>query len=446
MAASLCCAGAAETPTPRKEPSAGRDPHAELIAIRSLVEGGNAFGLSLYSRLAAAKEGNLFFSPASIHTALAMTYAGARGGTADQMCRTLRFPMEEKLEAGKPDAGPHELEKRLVPWPKDKLHSAFGRLIEKLNTPQMVPTMEKGKVVRRPAYELTVCNALWGQKGFAFRAEFTKLVGSSYGAGLRHVDFVAEREAARRTINTWVEDQTKDKIKDLIPSGVLTPLTRLVLTNAIYFKSNWAEKFEKRATRDEDFTLAGGKKVKTPMMHQQRRFGYMEDKTCQVLEMPYRSGELSMLVLLPKKADGLEALEKALARKGLQDYLTKIRQTEVRLTLPKFKFTSSFRLADKLKAMGMTDAFSPAKADFSGMTTAQKLFISAVLHKAFVAVDEEGTEAAAATAVVMALTSVVLPPPKPKVFKADHPFVFVIRHRETGAVLFMGRVANPKGT
>ncbi len=431
-------AGQPEAP---ETPAASAAPHPPQHLV---VEGGNAFGLALYGHLAGGSKGNLFLSPTSIHTALAMTYAGARGDTAEQMYRTLQFPMDTKLQAGKPDAGPQELEQRRVPWPQDRLHTAFAGLIEALNKPRMVPEWTGRQRVEKPAYELTVCNALWGQEGFPFREEFIKRVGTSYGAGLRNVDFVKATEASRKRINDWVARQTKDKIRDLIPPGVLDATTRLVLTNAIYFKSNWASKFEKSATRDEAFRLGGGKSVTTAMMHQQKRFGYVETASLQALEMPYRAGDLSMVVLLPREPDGLAALEKSLTLRHLDEWLGKLRPAEVRVSFPRFKFTSQFGLGETLAAMGMPDAFSAAKADFSAMTTADRLFISAVIHKAFVAVDEEGTEAAAATAVAMALTAIAPQPPKPKIFNADHPFIFLIRHRQTGAILFVGRAANPK--
>jgi serpin B len=394
-------AGAAETqPEPSKP-------------LEAVVNGANLFAMDLYEQVAARQKGNLFLSPNSIHTALAMTYAGAAGRTAQQMALTLHFPPE-----------------------RDRLHPAFANLIKKLNSPRKD---HKGK----PAYELIVSNALWGQKDYPFKADFLKRIEASYGAGLNHVDF-RKAEAARKTINDWVAQRTKDKIRDLIQQGAIRPLTRLILTNAIYFKSNWASKFQKRATRKEPFHLSGEKQIETPMMHQKDRFGYLETETLQVLELPYRFHDLSMVVLLPRKVDGLAALEKEMTAANVAKWLKGVSHQDVQVTFPKFRFTSQFNLARTLKAMGMTDAFSPERADFSGMTTMEKLAISDVVHKAFVAVDEEGTEAAAATAVMMAGTA-FRPPAEPKVFKADHPFVFLIRHRATGAILFLGRVTNPGG-
>jgi len=404
--------------------------------VKALAEAGNTFAAEMYARLAAGEKGNLFFSPASIHTALAMTCAGARGNTERQMALTLRFPYRVAIHPGpRLGAGPAAHER--VPWPKDRVHPAFAALLKKLNTPRLDRD-------NKPAYQLVIANALWGQKDYKWLDGFLKVTKDNYGAALREVDFAKKAEQARRTINAWVEKQTKDKIKDLIQPKVLTGATRLVLTNAIYFKSAWADEFKKHATKDEPFYFSAEKAVKVPMMHRQGRYGYMETDAFQAVRIPYRYNDLSMIVFLPKKKDGLAAFEKILTGKNLAKWTKQLKGEQVRLFLPKFKFADSFRLADKLKAMGMTDAFSMGKADFSGMTSMEKLFISAVIHKAFVAVDEEGTEAAAATAVVMLGTGAPPRPKQPKVFKADHPFVFMIRHEGTGSMLFLGRVMNPK--
>ncbi len=426
---------------PKEAPSTGEK---DLAAV---AKSGNAFATDLYAKLAGKEKGNLFFSPASIHTALAMTYAGARGNTEKQMYTTLRFPID--MRYGSPPVKGEGMNMRItgraipisVPWPQDRLHPAFGALIKKLNTPR------KGHD-GKPAYQLVVANALWGQKGYPFKEEFTKTIKANYDAGLEEVDYVKATEASRKRINAWVEKKTKQKIKDLIPRDAVNGLTRLVLTNAIYFKSNWGEKFEKGATREGDFRFPAREgemmmAVRVPFMHQQKRHGYMETDTFQAVDILYRRGDLSMTIFLPKKVADLAAFEKTLTAKNLTKWLGQFKRETVKLTLPRFKFASQFGLADTLKKMGMTDAFSPTTADFSGMTTADKLFISAVIHKAFVAVDEEGTEAAAATAVIMTLRAAPQPQ-QPKVFKADHPFVFMIRHRATGSILFMGRVMNPK--
>ncbi len=391
---------------------------------KNVTEGGIEFAVELYGRLA-EMEGNLFFSPASIHTALGMTYAGARNQTAMQMAETLHLDTDGQ-----------------------NIHSEFSALIKKLNTPRMVRSYEEvdNQVERteKPAYQLVIANALWGQKGYRWKKDFLNLTATSYGAGLHKVDFAKQTATAGKTINAWVEKETRDRIKDLIPEGGLDAMTRLVLTNAIYFKANWAEKFSKHATKYKPFNVSAAQKIATPMMFQKDDYKYMETDTFQALEMPYKAHELSMVVFLPKKIDGIGRFEESLAPGKIPGWLEKLRTEEVEVTMPKFEFTSSFALSRILMAMGMKDAFSPSLADFSGMTSAEKVFVSDVIHKAFVAVDEEGTEAAAATAVMMAGSAAPMPKPNPKIFKADHPFIFIIRHNTSGAILFMGRVVNPK--
>jgi serpin B len=397
---------------------------------RTVVEGNNKFALELYAKLR-AREGNLFFSPYSISTALAMTYAGARGQTEAQMARVLHFPTVPGGIGPKPNKASSGPMTTMRVWDRMRFHSAFGAIIKDLNA-----RGEKG------GYELSVANALWGQKGYGFLEDFLELIKTNYDGRLSEVDFAKATEAARKTINTWVEKKTKNKIKDLIPKGVLNRLTRLVLTNAIYFKGNWASQFKKDRTQDAPFTLAGGEKVDVPMMNQTAEFNYMETEDFQGLELPYVDDELSMIILLPKRVDGLAEFEKTLTLKNLSQWLARLRKRKVIVSVPKFKMTSQFRLADVLKAMGMTDAFVPDVADFSRMNGKRDLFIWAVIHKAYVDVNEEGTEAAAATGVVVGITSVM--PGRIPVFRADHPFLFLIRDNHSGSILFIGRVMNPK--
>ncbi len=395
---------------------------------RIIVEGNNKFALELYAKLR-AREGNLFFSPYSISTALAMTYAGARGETEAQMARVLHFPTTMPIGVWRdPDK---ELSKSERAWHRMRFHSAFGRIIKDLNN--------RGK---KGGYELTVANALWGQKGYGIVTNFIRVVLDYYSGECKQVDFVTATEDARKTINVWVEKKTRNKIKNLIPKGVLNRLTRLVLTNAIYFKGNWASRFEKDRTKDAPFTLAGGEKVDVPMMNQTADFNYMETEDFQGLELPYVDDELSMIILLPKQVDGLAEFEKTLTLKNLSQWLARLHKRKVIVSVPKFKMTSQFRLAEVLKSMGMTDAFVPDVADFSGMNGKRDLFIWAVIHKAYVDVNEEGTEAAAATAVVVGITSVM--PGRIPIFRADHPFLFLIRDNHSGSILFIGRMMNPK--
>ncbi len=383
----------------------------DLSGHKAIVEGNNRFALELYAGLlqdpeALRQGGNVFFSPYSISTALAMTYAGARGETAKQMAKTLRFTLGQQ-----------------------QLHRAFGSHIRRLN--------EQGK---KGNYELAVANALWGQTGYTFLDSFLRLLERTYGAGLKEVDFAGATEQARLTINKWVEDKTKERIRDLIRPGVLNELTTLVLTNAIYFKGDWLSKFDEDNTRARPFHISSDRSINVPMMYQSQKFNYADRENLQILELPYKGGDLSMIVLLPKQVDGISNLERSLTVEKLKLWLKALRSRKVNVFLPKFKLTwGAYDLTRLLGRMGMKDAFSLPPADFSGITGKKDLFISNVVHKAFVAVDEEGTEAAAATAVAFRKLAVVDVP----VFRADHPFVFMIRDNQSGAILFMGRVVNP---
>jgi serpin B len=374
----------------------------EADQIRA-VKGNTAFALDLYAKLR-TEDGNLFFSPYSISTALAMTRAGARGDTAAEMDKVLHFTLSQ-----------------------DRLHPAFAALMKQVNGD---PSDKKR------GYQLSTANALWGQKGFPFKDDFLKLVNDDYDGGLNDVDFKGATEDARQTINAWVEKQTQDKIKELLLRGVLSVDTRLVLTNAIYFKGDWASQFKKDRTFDSAFHITADKSATVPMMNQEGEFRYSYSPEMQALELPYAGKGLSMVVLLPQKVDGLADLENNLSAEKLDLWLgrlAKVRDLEV--SLPKFKATSQFSLKAQLSGMGMPTAFSNG-ADFSRMADAH-LFISAVIHKAYIDVNEEGTEAAAATAVVVDGDSA---PPR---FWADHPFLFLIRDNRSGSVLFMGRVTDP---
>lgn len=372
--------------------------------VPTIVKGNNEFAFDLYAKLASEQKGkNLFFSPYSVSTALAMTYAGARGDTEKEMAKTLRFSLGQ-----------------------EKLHPAFRELRADL---------DGGGKKRR--YELVTANALWGHKGHKFLPAFLKTMKDDYDGGLREVDFVKGTEQARKTINGWVEKQTKDRVKELLPEGVLDENTRLVLTNAIYFKAGWQNPFKKRSTSKADFHVTTDKKVSVMMMNHDANFPHYRDKGFQVLELPYLDDQLSMVVLLPNAADGLAEFEKTLTVDEVNGWLAKMKKTRVMVSLPRFEVSSEFALNEVLKKMGMRKAFTK-EANFSGIDGKEDLFVQAVMHKAFVKVDEEGTEAAGATSVVIGLLS--LPPQ----FKADHPFVFLIRHKASGSILFLGRVVEPK--
>lgn len=381
-----------------------REPAGGNTGTQKVVELNTTCALDLYRHLATDRE-NLFFSPYSISTALAMTYAGARGETAQQMAKALHFLPEHS-----------------------PVHPAFSSIRSQVE-------QEQGK----GGVELSIANGLWVEKNYSLLKGYHDLTDKHYGAVLNRVDFKHATEQARLQINAWVEEKTKNRIKDLLPPGVLDPLTRLVLTNAIYFKGNWLSRFKKDKTRDEQFFIAPDKQVTVRMMNQQADFGYTETETLQVLELPYVGERLSMILLLPRTIDGLGELESILTPGLLTALLSPVRKRDVQVCLPAFTMTSQFDLARTLKAMGMQEAFTAA-ADFSGMTGSTDLYISAAVHKAFIEVNEEGTEAAAATALVMRLTAVQAPPPR---FRADHPFLFLIRHNPTGSILFMGRLANP---
>jgi serpin B len=373
--------------------------------VEPVVQGNTKFALDLYAQLRGDK-GSLFLSPYSISSALAMTYAGAREKTAEEMKTVLTFPDEDKLNAG------------------------FRALNEEIN----------GEPNKKRGYKLTVANSLWGQKGYPWNADFLGTTKKFYGAGLQEVDFRTDTEKARVTINEWVEKQTADKIKDLLAKGIITPDTRLVLTNAIYFKGDWASQFKKDRTQDKQFKMDGGKMAKVPMMHQTGKYAYGEDAAVQVLKMPYAGKELEMVVILPKKVDGLPDVEKSLTPDKLKGWITATRDDRIDVGLPKFKLETQFQLKDALMKMGMPLAFDEEKANFTGMASKEQLYISAVVHKAFVEVNEEGTEAAAATGVVIATpTSVQLHPS----FIADHPFLFLIRDSRNGSILFLGRYIGP---
>jgi serpin B len=376
-----------------------------------LVEGNSAFAFKLYQALK-EEEGNLFYSPYSISLALAMTYAGARGETAQQMADTLQFLLEPA-----------------------NLHPAFNWLDMELASRGEGAQGKDGE-----GFRLNIVNDIWGQKDYEFLPAFLDVLAENYGAGLRVLDFINETEQSRVAINKWVSKQTEGRIEDLIPPGAIDALTRLVLTNAIYFNAAWEHPFDKKVTTNGPFYLLDGGQVTVPMMKQTESFGYSVGEGYQAVELTYDGGELSMVILLPASGN-FGDFEEGLQAQQVSDIISGLQLTEVALTMPKFEFQSEFSLKDTLSAMGMGDAFSPDEADFSGMTGNHELFISDVIHKAFVAVDEAGTEAAAATAVIVGTTSA---PGEPTVeVTLDRPFIFLIRDIETGAILFVGRVLNP---
>jgi len=380
-----------------------------------LVAGNTAFALDLYGKLA-AEPGNLFLSPFSISTALAMTSAGARNKTLDEMNKVLHLP--------------------------ENPHPAFSQLSTRV--------FAIGQDIKRP-YDLTMANAIWAQQGFPWRDEFKELTQKHYGAGLAETDF-AKSEAARAAINDWVKKETRDKVKDLIPTGVINALTRMVLANAVYFKGDWASQFKKDLTKEQDFHVTNDKTVKVPLMEQTGTFGYTEEiydfqsragDAVQLLELPYDGGDLSMVFLLPERR-ALATLERQLSAKKLDEWIKALRKQKVKVQVPRFKFEMAkpLSLNQPLQALGMKDAFDDLNADFTGLHTGKEiLFISHVLHKAYVEVNEQGTEAAAATSVIIKERAAA---PRETVFRADRPFLFLIRENKTGGILFLGRMTNPR--
>ncbi|MDD3933764.1 serpin family protein [Methanoculleus sp. UBA303] len=380
----------------------------------NVTAGNNRFAFDLYHQLADDPESagqNLFFSPYSISSALAITYEGARGTTADEIRSVLHLPANDTLR-----------------------REGFAGIDASLN---------RGDA----NYTLRTANALWAEETYPFLPDYIETARRWYSANATNLDFKSSPEASRATINRWVEGQTEDKIRDLLPPGSIDSLTRLVITNAIYFKGTWVDQFDANETREEEFLVSPNETVLVPMMHREDAvYGYTETDTLQVLEMPYahKSGtELSMLVLLPAGDNNLTAAEKVLDAETLADLRESLVRERVRVSFPKFTLETEYSLPGTLAAMGMSTVFTGA-ADLSGMDGTRNLFITGVFHKAFVDVNEEGTEAAAATGTVIGVTSAR--PDTTPVFKADHPFVFLITENDTGTILFVGRVTNPENS
>ena len=391
--------------------SAGGAAAADLDA---LVESNTEFALDLYESLRTESDGNLFFSPYSISLALAMTWAGARGETEVQMADVLRFSL-----------------------PSQRLHPAFNALDQELASRGQSLPAEDGT-----GFQLSIANSIWGQQEFDFEDSFLDLLAEQYGAAMRLVDFIGAPNPSRLLINEWVAQQTQDRIQDLLPEGSVNVLTRLVLTNAIYFKASWLDPFDPAQTVNGPFFRLDGSRVTTPMMNQSVRTVYAQGQGYQAVELPYVGYEVSMVVMLPE-AGHFEAFERDLDGSSLARITSDLGDTQVTLTMPRFEFEADVGLSDVLKGLGMPIAFEPpgadSGADFSGMDGRRDLFIHDVLHKAFVAVDEEGTEAAAATAVIVGIESA----PPSATMVVDRPFMFLIRDRVTGTVLFLGRVVDP---
>ena len=382
------------------QPPQADDTGSTPQGVQEVANANNKFAFDLYSELKKSESGNIFYSPYSISAVLAMTYEGAEGKTSDEMKSVFHFPEDNILRTN------------------------FAAIYNDINE-------------GNNAYELKTGNALWVQQDYPFLEDYMSRVEKYYGGKAANLDFISETEKSRQTINTFIEEQTNDKIKDLISAGMLNSLTRLVLTNAIYFKGTWKWEFNKSDTREQDFKIAPDNIVKTPMMFMdpdKAEFNYVDLEKLQVLELPYKGEKISMLILLPK--ENLENIE--LSSEKLNEYKSQMEETKLdSIYLPKFEFDTKYLMSETLKGMGMLTAFT-WDADFSGMTGYKDLFISFVVHQAYVKVDEKGTEAAAATAVGMPMSAA----PR-NIFRADHPFIFIIQEKETGNILFLGRVVNP---
>lgn len=365
----------------------------------------NQFALDFYSKLVEdGEEGNIFYSPWSISTAFALVYEGAREKTAEEIQSVFGFPPDENVRT-----------------------SSFSSIQKDLNNNNS-----------RGNYTLNTANALWVKEGYELSDDYVNVAKEAYDSEVSNVDFT--RDESRVHINEWVESKTNEKIKDLIPEGVLDDLTRLVITNAIYFKGTWVTQFDEKNTAEEDFMTDSGNTVKVPMMKlEEAYFKYAETDLLQVIELPYQGDKVSMLILLPKDSTELSPVEESLTLDNLTLWKNSLRNQTVNVQIPKFKVETEYTLNELLIDLGMPSAFDPNSANLSAITDQEDLYISAALHKAFVEVNEEGTEAAAATGIVIGTTSVQVNP----LFRADHPFVFIIQDSETGNILFMGRVSNP---
>ena len=388
-----------------------QNPDIDETVLKELTAGNSAFAIDLYQAL---REGgdNLFFSPYSISLALAMTYGGARGETVQEMAETLHFSI-----------------------PDETVHKGFNALDLELTSRN-----NEGDEMM-PGFKLNIANSAWVQYDRHFEQVYLDLLAENYDAGLYLTDYASDPEGSRVAINEWVSDETEGKIEDLIPAGAINALTRLVLANAIYFNAGWQSTFDEDLTEDAAFTKLDGSQISVPIMTTSipERFGYAAGESYQAVELPYNGGQLSMVILLPE-AGAFESFETNLDAEKMAGLLENMEIKQVELKMPKFNFESEFGLSDILRGLGMQAAFDTQAADFSGIDGTKDLSISDVIHKAFVSVDEEGTEAAAATAVVFRATSM---PVTDVQMTIDRPFIFLIQDKPTGTILFLGRVLDP---
>lgn len=379
--------------------------------LQTLVSGNNAFALDVYQALRSGDE-NLILSPYSISLALAMTYAGARGETESQMEDVLHFTQGQTAT-----------------------HASFNALDLALSQRD-----NSGLDKDQEPLKLNIANAVWAEQTLGFLEEYLDTIAVNYGAGIHLADFINQFDAARREINNWVSKKTEDKIKDLLPDGSVGPDTRMILVNAIYFKADWLAQFDPDSTQNQTFHLLDGSETTVEMMNEgMYDVPYMQGDGYQAIELAYAGESAAMDIIVPDQGM-FDEFELSFNQDTLDQILNSMQPASIEVGLPKFEFTKDFNLSDTLKNMGMADAFDPDIADFSGMTGERDLFIGNVIHKAFVAVDEQGTEAAAATAVIMETTSA---PFFEISLTVDRPFIFIIRDTISGQILFIGRVLNP---
>jgi serpin B len=397
--------------------SRNMSPQPEEGELDAIVEGNNRFGFDCF-RLIREQPSNIFFSPVSISYAFAMCYAGARGNTETEIARTLRFTLQG-----------------------ERFHNAYNALDLVLTSEPVNPNPDMGEDLK-----LHIANSIWGQKDYFFYPEFLNILAYHYGAGLNTVDFFTNSEQCRLLINDWVSDQTEERIKDLLPPGSVTPITRMVLTNAIYFKATWYYPFDEDNTYDESFYLLSGNTRPIPMMHQTLSTIYCEvPGQFQAVKLNYQGQRRnSMIIVLPGEGN-YSSFENGFTYDSFKEIVEEMTAYRVILTLPKFTYRWGGTITGVLTSLGMTESFDASLADFSGITNEEELFISDVIHKAFVGVDENGTEAAAATAIVMAGSAPNPPTPPPAVtMTINRPFIFFIYNENTGTILFMGRVLEPE--
>ncbi|NWF64421.1 MAG: serpin family protein [Chloroflexi bacterium] len=386
-----------------------KNPAVSEADIAALVDGNNAFALALYQSLRTQDE-NLILSPFSISLALAMTYSGARGETETQMAEVLNF------------------------GPQEQTHRAFNALDLTLEDTNLVFNKEQEPM------QLSIANSVWAEQTFIFLPDFLDTLSIHYGAGIHLLDFANHPDPSRKTINEWVSRETEDKINNLLPENSITTNTKMVLVNAIYFKADWLSPFDANDTYDGTFKLLDGSEVTVPMMGQRMSIPYFVGDGFVAAELPYAGGSAVMTLLVPDEGR-FEEVESTLSAAMFQEVLSTFTAADVALRMPKFEFESSFSLSDTLATMGMPIPFDENRADFTGMTDQQDLFIGDIIHKAFAAVDEKGTEAAAATAVIVEGATAMMPENE---LYVDRPFLFFIRDVESRQILFIGRVLNPR--